>query len=114
MSYFPKHSASMNVQPLLFALPALMFLLLAVDCTYAQERDSDLNLPEWAAPSEPEAYESSSSLGAESTAPDMPADPESVPVDGGLGLLAAAGAGYAMYRLNRREEAAGEEEGSSL
>lgn len=105
----------MNVRPLLFAISVLMFLLLAVDHTYAQERDSDLNLPEWAAPSEPEAYESfSSESNAESTAPDMPDAPEAVPIDGGLGLLAAAGAGYAMYRLGRREEVADEEGGSAL
>jgi hypothetical protein len=38
------------------------------------------------------------------TAPGMPADPSQVPVDGGLGWLAAAGAAYAARRLHQRSE----------
>lgn len=105
----------MNTRLLLFAISALMLLLPAVDRAHAQKRDSDLNLPEWAAPREPEAYESSStSPHAESTAPDMPNAPETIPVDGGLGLLAAAGAGYALHRLRRDGEADGEGEATPL
>jgi hypothetical protein len=36
--------------------------------------------------------------------PDNPEDPD-VPVDGGLGLLLAAGAGYGFYKRKRRAEA---------
>lgn len=35
-------------------------------------------------------------------APDLPDNPVLVPVDGGLALLALAGAGYAARRLRRR------------
>jgi hypothetical protein len=37
-----------------------------------------------------------------STAPSMPNNPSQVPVDGGLGWLAAAGAAYAARRLHQR------------
>jgi len=36
--------------------------------------------------------------------PSLPGDPNQVPVDGGLALLAAAGAGYAVRKLNEDEE----------
>ena len=38
------------------------------------------------------------------TAPSMPGDPSQVPVDGGLGWLAAAGAAYAVRRLRASSE----------
>jgi hypothetical protein len=37
-------------------------------------------------------------------APSLPGSPDQVPVDGGLALLAAAGAGYAVRKLNQDEE----------
>jgi len=37
-------------------------------------------------------------------APTLPASPDQVPVDGGLALLAAAGAGYAVRKLNEDED----------
>ncbi|MEM6326560.1 MAG: hypothetical protein AAF791_05525 [Bacteroidota bacterium] len=36
--------------------------------------------------------------------PPPPPPPPGVPIDGGLGLLALAGAGYAAHRLRRRRE----------
>jgi len=39
-----------------------------------------------------------------STPPTLPDDPPQVPVDGGLALLAAAGAGYAVRKLNEEDE----------
>jgi hypothetical protein len=44
-----------------------------------------------------------------STAPGMPSNPSQVPVDGGLGWLAAAGAAYAASRL-RKKHGSDEEE----
>jgi hypothetical protein len=68
-------------------------------------------LPDWAQP----ANDTSPSTGENRDAPvtndqmrtkqpDLPDDPEQVPVDGGLALLAAAGAGYAVRRLNNEEK----------
>ena len=57
-------------------------------------------MPEWAAPQEPPVREA-----PQESAPVLPGDPSlppSVPVDGGLALLALAGAGYAAHRLRRR------------
>ena len=42
---------------------------------------------------------------AAADSPDPPSDPEQVPVDGGLGWLAAAGAAYAANRLRKSREA---------
>lgn len=36
--------------------------------------------------------------------PSLPNGPDQVPVDGGLALLAAAGAGYAVRKLNEDED----------
>jgi len=72
------------------------------------------NLPEWAEPSDPstaqqsgtknDSYSSSSDGTVQTRAPSVPGDPDQVPVDGGLALLAAAGAGYAVRRLRKEEE----------
>jgi len=75
------------------------------------------NLPGWAEPSERPGNrqlgreggiqnQSYSSLdGAMQTnQPELPGDPDQVPVDGGLALLAAAGAGYAVRRLREEED----------
>jgi drug/metabolite transporter (DMT)-like permease len=35
--------------------------------------------------------------------PGLPSNPTQVPVDGGLGLLAAAGGSYAWYKLRQRK-----------
>lgn len=36
--------------------------------------------------------------------PALPSAPEQAPIDGGLGLLAAAGGAYALNRLRKREK----------
>ena len=76
------------------------------------------NLPGWAEPSGPgirkedetrsrprsgvSSRELSGSM--QTNQPSLPGDPNQVPVDGGLALLAAAGAGYAVRKLNEDEE----------
>lgn len=76
------------------------------ESTVGQEQSNPTNLPEWAAPSESSRSESSRSTnlgiipeGPTKNAPPPPADPSRIPVDGGLSLLALAGAGYATRRL---------------
>ena len=71
-------------------------------------------LPGWAAPRAPQSsfgQRGSRAPGMmnNSTAPGMPNDPSQVPVDGGLGWLAAAGAAYAASRL-RKKNGSDEEE----
>ena len=41
--------------------------------------------------------------------PGLPGAPSQAPIDGGLGLLAAAGGAYALKKLRERKRAAGEE-----
>lgn len=67
--------------------------------------NSSSNLPDWAEPAQRQ-NESPSKSGATAKAvpPPPPDDPEQVPVDGGLALLAAAGAGYAVRKLNEEDE----------
>ena len=65
---------------------------------------SPTNLPDWAEPST-----SSNPVGDDvqtnaETPPTLPGSPDQVPVDGGLALLAAAGAGYAVRKLNEEGE----------
>jgi len=67
-------------------------------------------LPDWAEPASPSS-ESSSMRKKGSTPIDESFQPnapppggEPVPVDGGLALLAAAGAGYAVRKLNQDED----------
>jgi hypothetical protein len=66
-------------------------------------------LPDWAEPANPSEsnYESVSPLddGVQTNQPGLPGDdPDQVPVDGGVFFLAAAGAGYAVRKLNRTED----------
>lgn len=35
--------------------------------------------------------------------PGLPGPPDQAPIDGGLGLLAAGGAAYALHRIRRRK-----------
>lgn len=73
---------------------------------------SPTNLPAWAEPSaesfQTESRSSGPSLGEQGVEPNAPPppppDPPPVPVDGGLSLLAAAGAGYALRKLNEEDE----------
>ena len=68
---------------------------------------SPSSLPDWAEPSQSQG-ESFSGTGvngkATTNAPPPPPPPPQVPVDGGLALLAAAGAGYAVRKLNEDDE----------
>ncbi len=65
-------------------------------------------LPQWAEPQfESPGYHTSPPKRAKSmssNAPVLPPPPDSVPVDGGLSLLAAAGAGYALRKLRKEGE----------
>ncbi|MEL6610627.1 MAG: hypothetical protein AAFQ53_00915 [Bacteroidota bacterium] len=57
------------------------------------------SLPDWAAPStSPPAFEETPA----EAVPTLPPNPPQVPIDGGLGLLALAGAGYAARKLRQR------------
>jgi hypothetical protein len=58
------------------------------------------SLPSWAAPSPSDAPAENMGPGA----PPPPPPPPPVPIDGGLSLLALAGAGYAARRLRGRRE----------
>ncbi|MEO1479077.1 MAG: hypothetical protein AAFV01_10915 [Bacteroidota bacterium] len=55
------------------------------------------SLPDWAAPSAAPAPEAFGE-----TPTDATPNPPEVPIDGGLGLLALAGAGYAARRLRQQ------------
>ncbi len=69
------------------------------------EEVSPSNLPDWAEPSQPrDPSASSNSKGMAAPPPNPPGDPQQVPVDGGLALLAAAGAGYAARKLSKEQE----------
>lgn len=43
-------------------------------------------------------------LVAGQSAPGLPGAPSQAPIDGGLSILAAAGVGYAMYKLKSRHK----------
>jgi len=60
-------------------------------------------MPSWAAPSNDRGFavRSDSDPPGAFDPPDLPSNPPPVPVDGGLVLLALAGAGYAARRLRR-------------
>ena len=60
-----------------------------------------VGLPQWAAPQPPApSFGGWRGSGVRMQAsPALPSDPSKVPVDGGLGWLAAAGAAYALRRL---------------
>lgn len=74
-------------------------LLTSALAALASAPSSAQSLPEWAASGPAPAAQAN-------VAPPSPpfggGAPEKVPVDGGLGLLALAGAGYAARRLRRR------------
>lgn len=76
--------------------------------TPATGSESVEQVPEWA---ESESYSSGAESqneafieqGVQTKAPGLPDNPNRVPVDGGVALLAAAGAGYAVRKLNEEE-----------
>jgi len=66
------------------------------------------NLPDWAAPSTPPSSQQNgpgaTGKGPVTNAPTPPDPPSRVPVDGGLGFLALAGAGYAVRKLGTDDD----------
>lgn len=74
--------------------------LLALALTGSATAGLAQSIPSWARPSEPPAPVHMDPGDGPGT-PDDPGPPE-VPIDGGLGLLAAAGAAYAARRLRNR------------
>ena len=62
------------------------------------------SLPDWAAPSSPPPTFEEPPAEA---VPTLPGDPTQVPVDGGLGLLALLGVGYAARKLRLRRDEEG-------
>jgi hypothetical protein len=65
---------------------------------------SPTNLPSWAEPSPPQDGGITSPDEVGTRAPSPPDNPSRIPVDGGLALLAAAGAGYAVRKLNEEDD----------
>lgn len=80
-----------------FRYSVLALLVSVGGGTVAQE------MPSWAAPSNDGGFavRSDSDPPGAFDPPELPTDPPPVPVDGGLALLALAGAGYAARRLRR-------------
>ena len=76
--------------------PLLSLALLGAAMLLATPSQADdIGLPDWAAPAEPVATAPASIV-----APPTPQEaPAAVPLDGGLALLALAGAGYAARKL---------------
>jgi hypothetical protein len=71
--------------------------------------DASTRLPSWAEPVKPGVKEQApgqSSPSPVTNAPNPP--PEPIPVDGGLSLLALAGAGYAARKLRQSSDEEGE------
>jgi hypothetical protein len=71
--------------------------------------DASTRLPSWAEPapnrSSSEIGGSSGEIGANSNATGpLPPEPDPIPVDGGLSLLALAGAGYAARKLRQSSD----------
>ncbi len=96
----------MNLSPILNPRALVTALLLVCATPVAAQ-----NL-EWATPVSPSSYgESYGASGMEEPAgdPGLPTDPTPVPIDGGLSLLGAAGAAYAVRRLRAREKASAQE-----
>lgn len=59
-------------------------------------------VPDWATPSATNPYESNGPAVEAVDGPGLPGTPTPVPLDGGLALLALAGAGYATKKLRDR------------
>lgn len=107
---------------LLILLVAAGFLFLTVPAAQgqghqgreiAQDRPSDpthsTQLPDWAEPAAPSSRSNARSKGGvdesfRTNSPPPPPPQPPVPVDGGIALLAAAGAGYAVRKLNQDDE----------
>lgn len=76
-----------------------MRLALLVAASFVAAPALAQSMPQWAEPSDP-----TPASGPETAAaPDPPPTP-TIPIDGGLGLLALAGGAYAAARLRHRED----------
>ena len=82
---------------LLLSLSLLGALIAVAPSAHA---DDTGGLPSWAAPSSPAPAAPMAPSAAAVPAP--PPAPDPVPIDGGLGLLALAGAGYAAKKLREK------------
>ena len=83
----------------------LVVALLAAPAAFAEDVPSAAqDVPSWAAPSTSNPYESNGPAVEAVDGPGLPGTPTPVPLDGGLGLLALAGAGYAAKKLRDRRE----------
>jgi hypothetical protein len=76
-----------------------------------RQHSSSSNLPDWAEPSAEQPRDlrgdsspQSADAKANAAPPDPPDNPSRIPVDGGIALLAAAGAGYAVRKLNEDDD----------
>ena len=76
------------------------------DTPSGSNQGSEVGLPSWAEPREsPLSGQNPSPTPAQADSePVLPGPPSQVPVDGGLALLAAAGAGYAVRRLKKSSD----------
>ena len=66
---------------------------------------SSQSLPDWAAPSSSGSTSSADERLPGHPPPNLPDDPNPVPIDGGLSLLALAGGAYAVRKLRNRRNA---------
>lgn len=75
-------------------------------------------LPSWGEPTMPAELPPLDPMdfefGDDLNGPGLPGAPTPVPIDGGLGLLGAAGAAYALNRLRKRKEQEGASSEESL
>lgn len=88
---------------ILFAALALVLVLASPVAAQSSPMGRPLEpaVPSWSAPVEAGHADAPQAMsGMDPTMPDAPARP--IPVDGGLGLLAAAGAAYAARRFRSR------------
>lgn len=83
-------------------LTLLVALVLAAPAFAEDAPDVVQGVPSWAAPSASNPYESNGPAIEAVDGPGLPGNPTPVPLDGGLGLLALAGAGYAAKKLRDR------------
>lgn len=89
--------------PMRLTLPLLAALLAGP--VFAEEAPAlSQEVPDWAAPSAQNPYESNGPAVEAVDGPGLPGTPTPVPLDGGLGLLALAGAGYAAKKLRDRRQ----------
>jgi len=77
--------------------------------TQAEQANPSSNLPSWAEPSNSSSRDGLTSNPSQpgdvgTDAPPPPNDPSRIPVDGGLSLLALAGAGYAVRKLRSSKD----------